>query len=144
MGKETLVRLSLMGNAAFSTLSGVVLMAAAGPLAEAMGVVDALTLRIVGGVLLFYALDLFQQARRPDLSRGKIVYFIAMDGLWVTGTALLLWGLALPFTEAGEWILLGVADVVAVLGVLQAVGLRRLGSSSSSSRQATARQGEAG
>ena len=123
---DTFLGRSLFGNALFSTLSGLILLLAAGPLSAWMGVVDTLTLRVIGGVLLFFALDLFQQSSKAAVPRWKAFYFVVMDVAWVLGSAVLIWGLALPFTTAGQWTILLVADVVGLFAVLQWIGLRRL------------------
>jgi hypothetical protein len=67
-----------------------------------------------------------------------------MDALWVVGTGLLIWAVALPFTPAGKWVLLGIADVVAAFGILQAIGLRRLRDGREGGARLPARQGETG
>ena len=124
-GKEAFLRKSLLANAVFTVVSGLGLVVFAHPLAAVMGVVGAFPLRIVGVVLLLYAVDLFRTVFEKRLARGRILYFIAMDALWVIGSVVLLWGLAVPFTPAGQWIILMVADVVGVFAVLQYVGLRK-------------------
>ena len=49
---------------------------------------------------------------------------IALDALWVCGSALLL---ASPgeITTSAKWAVAIAADIVAVVGVMQAIGLRR-------------------
>jgi len=52
--------------------------------------------------------------------------FVAMDGLWVVGSAILLAGGWVPLTAAGRWAILIVAAIVALFAVLQYYGLRRI------------------
>ncbi|HMB92586.1 MAG TPA: hypothetical protein VKP65_17165 [Rhodothermales bacterium] len=91
-----------------------------------MGVTKPLYLLVIGGVLVFYALDLGRTAFGRQIPRGRIYYFIAMDALWVVGSAFLLWGIELGFTEGGQWIILMIADVIGLFAILQGVGVRRL------------------
>ena len=99
---------------------------AANPLAHLIGAVESTVLIGIGIVLLLYALDLARTAFGSGIPRGRIVYFIVMDGAWVVGSARVLWGFSLPFTPAGSSLILGIAAVIALLGILQYAGLRRL------------------
>lgn len=45
---------------------------------------------------------------------------------WVAGSAALVFGDWLPLTTAGIWIIVVLADIVAVFAVLQFIGIRRL------------------
>jgi uncharacterized membrane protein len=119
----SLLRKSLAANAVFTGICGLVLLVFSGTLTALLGPVGRGTLLILGAVLLLYALDLARTAFGAEVSWGRVVYFIIMDVLWVIGSIVVL--LTLPFTEAGEWIVLGVADVVGLFALLQGFGLRR-------------------
>ena len=123
--KDSLLRKSLRANAVFSSLCAIVLLVGFGPLSALLGGVEAVPLLVTGGVLALYALDLWRTARLEVLPRGKVIYFLVMDVLWVVGSAVLVWGVALPFTTAGRWLVIGVADVVAIFAGVQGIGLRR-------------------
>ena len=120
----TLLRRALRGNAVFSTLCGIILLAAAGPLGPALGV-PALALRIVGVSLLPFALGLWRNAGRPEVQRGEAWFAVALDSAWVVGSAALILGNLWPFTAAGKWGVIGVADVVLLCAILQTIGLAR-------------------
>lgn len=122
---ESLLRRSLLANALFTMGCGFVLVFASGTVAALMGAVGATELIITGVILLLYAADLARTAHGKRLPRRRVYYFIGMDLLWVIGSAVVLWGLAVPFTGAGRWIILLVADAVGLFGLLQYLGLRR-------------------
>ncbi len=123
---ESLLRKSLLANAVFTTVCGLALVLASGPLAALIGAVGVTELIIIGVILLLYAVDLARTAFGERLPRSRIYYFIVMDVLWVIGSAVVLWGFAVPFTAAGQWIILLIADAVGLFAVLQYLGLRRL------------------
>jgi hypothetical protein len=123
--KDQLLRRVLMVNAAFTTLCALALLLFSSSVVTFMGVVTPLHLLVLGGVLLFYAVDLGRTAFGQQIPSGRIYYFIAMDVLWVAGSACLLWGIELGFTEAGRWAILLVADVIGLFALLQGIGVRR-------------------
>ncbi len=127
---DSLLRKSLLANAVFTTVCGLGLVLASGSLAGLIGAVGATELIIAGVILLFYAADLARTALGKHLPRSRVYYFIVMDVLWVIGSAVVLWGLAVPFTAAGRWIILLIADAVGLFAVLQYFGLRRLSKTS--------------
>ena len=110
-------------------LCGLGLVVASGAIADLIGAIGSTGLLVVGFVLLFYAVDLARTAFGRHIPRGRIYYFIVLDVLWVIGSAVVLWSLSVPFTEAGRWIVLLVADAVGLFAVLQYLGLRRLSKS---------------
>ena len=126
MKNESFLRKTLMANAVFTTLCGLVFVFASGALSALIGAVGGTELLVVGVILLFYAADLARTAFGQTIPRGRVYYFVVMDLLWVIGSAVALWGFAVPFTPAGRWIVLLIADVVGLFGVLQYLGLRRL------------------
>ena len=119
------LRKSLFANALFTTLCGLGLVIASGTLAHVIGAVGSTELIVVGVVLLFYAADLARTGFGTQIPRGRIYYFIVLDLLWVIGSAVILWGISLPFTAAGQWIIVLIADGVGLFAVLQYIGLRR-------------------
>lgn len=113
-----------MANAGFSTLCGLILLLAGGALEPELGA-PALALRAVGLLLLPFALGLGLNARRATPRRGEAWLAVALDLGWVLGSVLLILGELWPLTVAGRWSVIGVAGVVALFAVLQALGLRR-------------------
>ena len=119
------LRKSLLANALFTTLCGLGLVFTSGTLAQVIEAVGSTELIVVGVVLLFYAADLARTGFGTHIPRGRIYYFIVLDLLWVIGSAVILWGISLPFTAAGQWIIVLIADGVGLFAVLQYIGLLR-------------------
>jgi len=122
---DRLIRTSLLGNAAFSAVSGVVAAAAAGRLADATEL-PSIVVRAVGLGLLAYAAMLWMWARRTTFRpiEGRIA--VLADLAWVGGTIVLL-AVAPDVTNGvGSTILIAVAVIVACFAEAQYVGLRRL------------------
>jgi hypothetical protein len=121
---DSLLRSVLRGNAAFSSVCGVVALAAPGRLAASLGVPGATWLLVALGVglLAFAAAVLALAARRPiPLAGARAV--IAADLAWIAATVpLVLWG---PLAPAGVAIAIAVAVVVAGFAEGQALGVRR-------------------
>ena len=124
--RSSLLRRALQADGAFCTLSGLLLLADAGPIAALIGAAQPWMLMVLGVDLLIYAALLFLAARRAPLVRWHAQAFLIADVAWVLGSLVLVLGGLLPLTTFGFWAVLGIADVVAVLGVLKYLGLRRL------------------
>ena len=126
----SLLKRALRGNAAFSVVSGAVLVVEAPFLAPVMGIPSPLALTVTGIVLLPFGLLLWWLAGREELARTVGWIAIELDVLWVAGSIALLLSGWLPLTTAGNWIIALVADAVAMFAVLQYLGVRRLATSS--------------
>ncbi len=121
--KSSLLRKALMSNAAFSGLSGLVLTIAAPWLSERMGIPEPMILRVVGVSLIGFAAALILNATRPEIDRKQAWLAVCLDFTWVLGSIVLL-SLQL-LTASGNWAIVAVADVVLLLALAQALGLRR-------------------
>ena len=126
----SLLKRALRGNAAFSVVSGAVLVVEAPFLAPVMGIPAPLALTVTGIVLLPFGLLLWWLAGREELARTVGWIAIELDVLWVAGSIALLLSGWLPLTTAGNWIIALVADAVAMFAVLQYLGVRRLATGS--------------
>jgi len=122
---DRLLRYSLRGNAAFSTLSGLASLVFATPLASALGSSPPLPLQIIGAQLLGFAALLVWLASRPVIRPGFVWAVIAADLLWVVGTIPLV--MSGQLTSAGNWTAGMIADVVALFALLQYLGVHRVG-----------------
>ena len=127
---DRLLRYSLRGNAVFSSASGLALIAAAGPLARIMGVPGSVSLPGLGVQLLVFAGLLLWLASREAIRPALAMAVVVADGLWVAGTVPVL--LAGVLTPAGGWIAFALANAVALLAVLQYLGIRRMGAPTAS------------
>ncbi len=124
MTDDRLLRRSLRGNAAFSTLCGLTSLLAASSLAPALGIPEPLQLASLGAQLLVFAGLLVWLASRPAIRPGLALAVVAADLLWVIGTVPLL--VAGILTPLGSWTAFAVANVVGLFAVLQYLGVRRM------------------
>lgn len=122
--ESMLLRRVLQANAAFSTISGIALVAFAGPLAAIMGVGRSWILLAVGAVLLVFAVTLVVNSRRGKINENEVVQAIVSDGVWVAASIVIAFmGIV---STTGVWIVAGVALIVCAFALLQGLGLRRL------------------
>lgn len=122
-----LLHRSLTANAVFSGASGALLATASGPIAAFLGWTNSSAppaLLGVGAALLAFATALALAARAPRPNETVVRNIVALDVVWVLGSALLL-VLGLAPSGRGAAIIGGVAVVVALLAAGQAVGLAR-------------------
>ena len=124
---QRLLRRVLRRNALLSLLSGIVLLAMNRRLAEFLGLPsDAdLTALVIG--LLGYARWLLWNARRKTIRIVEAWIAVVLDILWVVGSCALLF-VATP-SSGGKWIVGLVAEMVFLFGLMQWLGLRRMGGS---------------
>jgi hypothetical protein len=119
-----MLRLALRGNAAFSATSGLISLLAAKPLAIWLGVPGTGLLMGLGAQLLVFATFLVWLSARTQIHPGIALGVIAADVVWVAGTIAVVASGTL--TTPGVWVVLGIADVVAVFAIVQGLGLRRM------------------
>jgi hypothetical protein len=124
------LRLALLGDAAASGATGLLLVAAAGPLTTLLGLPEPL-LRIAGLLLLPYAAFVAWIGRRTTPPRNAVRAVIAVNLLWVADSVLLLvFGPALTGlapTALGVAFVLAQALVVLGFALGQGIALRRAG-----------------
>ena len=114
------------GNAVFSAVSGIVLIAGAAPLGTLLGVGAPAVLPAVGVVLVLYAGGLWWNARRPKVDRAEASIAVALDVAWIVLSAALLIFAPSLLMPAGRWLVAAVAVCVAGFAIVQALGLRAL------------------
>jgi hypothetical protein len=120
----SLLRLALLADAVASGAMGIVLAAAAEPLARGFGLPLAL-LREVGLLLIPYAALLVFLARKETTPRLPAQIVVAGNGVWVIGSiALLISSLVAP-SALGTAFVIAQALIVAILAELQVMGLKR-------------------
>lgn len=120
-----LLRRSLTANAVFSALSGIVAIAAAAPLADAMDIAWP-WLVVIGAGLLPFAVIVAVTGRSRPIDRARAWSVVGADLAWVVG-AIAVTAVPNLLTAEGKWLLAGVSSVVAGLTAAQWLGLRRLG-----------------
>lgn len=121
---SSLLKKTLLANALFSDLCGVIMLLGAATIAPLIGLNSPMILAFIGIDLMVYGVWLFFTARRaePNLTLAKIA--VAADVAWVIGAAIVIWLGVLNTT--GNLILAGVTDVVLLFAILQWAGIRRL------------------
>lgn len=124
--KAARLRNTLKVNALASGGSGLIMLVGANVLAPFMSVDNAALLMALGVGLLIFAAGVFRSAIETplDANKGKIIF--ALDIVWVVGSWLLLMADPLTLTNEGKWIVLILADIVALFAVFEYFGLRRL------------------
>ena len=121
---STFLRRALLLDAVASGATALLAIVAAGFLEGLLGLPAAL-LRGAGLVLLPYVAFVIFAGTREAISRSAVWAIIIANGLWALASVLLLFsGLVAP-TILGYAFVIGQAAVVALLGELQYIGLRR-------------------
>ena len=124
--KESLLRNTLRGNAAFSILTGLLFVLAKRPLARFIGISPDWALLIVGLTLLPFAYIVYRVATQSSIDIRAAKSIITMDIIWVVASfifLLLAWN---TLTVAGRWFVFLQAEAVATFAVFQTLGVRRL------------------
>ena len=119
-----LLRKALMGNALFSTLSGLTILLAQGWVLRILGLASSVNLLILGAGLIVFAVTLVINARKQQVKKSDAWIAVLMDVAWVLGSYLLIF--IVPFSTEGKWVVGVVAELVLAFAVLQFVGIRRI------------------
>lgn len=118
------LRRALMLDALASGATALLIIAGAGLLEELLGLPAAL-LRGAGLVLVPYVAFVVYAGTREAISRPAVWTIIAANALWAIASALLLLSGWVAPTALGYAFVIAQAVVVALLGELQYMGLRR-------------------
>lgn len=122
--RASLLRKALMGNALFSTLSGLTILFAQSWVLRILGLSQNVNVLILGVGLIVFAATLVINARRSQVKISDAWIAIWADLAWVLGSYALLF--VVPFSTGGKWVVGVVAELVLVFAVLQFVGIRRI------------------
>jgi hypothetical protein len=120
------LRTALLGNAGFSTISGILMLFFPALVGDWLGVQAQLIFQLIGGGLLFFAADLIHQSTRPRMASWRGLYSSIADFGWVVGTVILLVAFPGVLSSQGVMIASAVALIVLAFGVWQLVGVDRL------------------
>lgn len=132
--KMKFLRAMLYADEVSVLISGLLLIFAAAPIAEFLGIQETPVLffdgtgflRLIGVGFFIFAGGVFLAARESVLDPAKVKIIIALNLGWCVASWLLLLTQALPLTTAGSWAVLLIADAVLVIALLEIWGLRRL------------------
>lgn len=122
--RQQLLRMALMGNALFSTISGLTLVLAGHWVVRLLGLPQAVNLITMGISLLTFAIVLMAFARKKPIKLLDAWIAVILDLAWVIGSYPLLF--VVPFSTGGKWIVGIVAEVVMLFALLQWLGIRRI------------------
>ncbi len=122
--RACLLRKALMGNALFSTLSGLTILLAHGWVLRVLGLSQNVSLMILGIGLLVFAATLVINARRQQVRTSDAWIAVSMDVAWVLASFVIVF--VAPLSTSGKWIVAGIADVVLLFALLQLAGIRRI------------------
>jgi hypothetical protein len=118
------LRRALLVDAAASGATGALMIAGAGFFDGLLGLPVAL-MREAGLILIPYVVFVVWVGTRETIARGPVLAIIAINAVWaVASFALLLSGWVSP-TLLGHAFVIAQAVVVALLGELQYIGLKR-------------------
>ena len=118
------LRRALMGNALFSTLSGLTILFAQGWVLRILGLSNKVSLAILGVALIVFAVTLVINARKQEVKLSDAWIAVWMDGAWVITSYVLIF--IVPFSTEGKWVVGVVAELVLLFAVLQFLGIRRI------------------
>ncbi len=121
-----ILRIALLGNAGFSTLSGLVLTLSPERVGGWLGWVQEICLQAIGVGLLGFAMVLGLVACRPKPRGWQALLLSLADFGWVLLSVAAVIAFPSAFSTEGTWLVLGVATVVACFGTLQIRGVDRL------------------
>jgi len=124
--RPSLLRRAMRGNAIFSLISGLAFALFSQPLSDLLGIPWPTALIVVGVMLLIYAADLFwiPSSAQFDIRWGMTA--VALDVIWVIGSAVILLAGLLPLTTLGWWVVAIAADIVFLFAIAQSIGIRRI------------------
>jgi len=122
--RQRWLRNSLLGNSAFSTISGLIFAFGAAPVASFSGIEQPLLVGAVGAGLLFFAGFVAFVATRPAIDPKAAMAIVGGDLAWVVGTVPIV--LLELLSANGILAAIAIADVVLVFAGLQYYGVRRL------------------
>lgn len=123
---STFLRRALMLDAVASGATGLLMIAGAGLITDLLGLPASL-LRGAGLVLVPYVAFVAYAGLQENISRTAVWAIIVANVLWAAASALLLVSGWVAPTALGYAFVIAQAVVVALLGELQVVGLRRTG-----------------
>jgi len=122
--RQQLLRMALMGNALFSTISALTLILAGQWVVRLLGLPEAVNLLTMGISLLVFAVTLVVFARKKPIKVSDAWIAVVLDLAWVIGSYPLPF--VVPFSTTGKWIVGIVAEVVLLFALMQWLGIRRI------------------
>ncbi len=123
---RTLLQKILLVDSLSSGAAGIAFIVASGPIAAFVGVANPLALVILGILFVVFAAAVYYTASREPINRRAVWLIFELNVVYVVGSAIILLANAFGLSTEGRWLVLILADLVAVYAVIEFVGLRRL------------------
>ncbi len=128
VAESRLLRAALLGDSMLDGAMGLACIVAAGPVAALLGLEAenaTLRLRVLGIILIASGALLLWLSAQHRVYRPLVRVAIVLNSVWIVVTLALAFGLIVNVSESGRAVLVTQAALLAVLTVLQGVGLRR-------------------
>ena len=123
---QATIRRILFGNAIFSILSGLLFTVFSTLIANFLGVGTPTIILLIGIGLIGYAVLIYVNASRSEISRSFVLFAILGDSAWVVLSIVLLFTNWVPFTVEGKWAIGVIAAIVDVFATLQFLEWRKM------------------
>ena len=124
--QSSLLRWALRANGVFSSLSALVFILAARPVADFYGFPGPPLFLATGIFLAFFAAAAFHTASQKEIAAWKVWTIVTLDVLWVIQSAAQLLSPPAELTTGGKWAVLLIALAVADFAFFQTWGWLRL------------------
>ena len=133
--RDLLLRRVLYGNVEFSVASAGLFILASEQVASFIGIADTMVFNIINGRnfilvlgigLILFALDVLFVATRKPINVKYAWMVVIADFIWVALSWLLLATGAIPFSNAGNWGVLIISDIVLLFAIAEVIGIRRI------------------
>lgn len=121
-----LLKYTLLANAAFSGLGGILCITANGFLTEFMGISEGVYLYILGVGLIIFGIDVAFTATRKTINPLFVKMIIGADVVWIIASFLITALMPQLFGFNGIVLIQFIALDVAVFAILQGIGLQRI------------------
>ena len=125
MSPPHLLKRALLSNAAFSLVSGLLLLLVPKAVAALLGVDQVGLLRAVGLGLVLFSVQVAHAGQRERIRPLEVLLISLGDFSWVLSSLGLLLVLPASFSLTGVWLVGGVAALVGAFAVAQLNGLRK-------------------
>jgi hypothetical protein len=122
----SMIQRALQTDGVVSTLTGLIFTFGAGILSPIVGVEQPEIVLIFGLLIVLYGVGVFTLSNRTPLPSLMPVTIIVGNVIFVALCIGLLVADPFTFTTEGKWILLILADAVALLAIWQFIGVRRM------------------
>jgi hypothetical protein len=123
---DGLARRALIVDALLCALSGAVLVAASGPISDFTGLEPGWVPALIGVGLLAWALDVGLTARAEAIRPSRVRLIAGGNLAWVVVSYGILLAGVPDLTTAGVWTVAILAEIVALVVLVQYLGLRRM------------------